>query len=400
MIKSTVAGLILLIVVVACSQSMGSRMIPGVSGPAGLVSNSSKLKTLVSFNGFNGCTPYAGVVARNDILYGTTTCGGRYGEGDVYSVTTAGKFNILHSFSTDARYAYAPVVIAGNALYGTAVGGGTYHDGTVYSLKLTGKERWVYSFDGGGDAWPYGGLADANGTLYGTTLSGGTGYCYFSGPGCGTVFSISTSGKESTIYSFQGGSDGEHPWVGLVNVNGTLYGATAQGGQYGEGTVFSVTPAGVEHVLHSFTGLPDGSSPYGALVYANGLLYGTAENGGSNNWGCVYSVTTSGTEKVVYSFGTKKNDALNPQAGLLYYKGSLYGTTAQGGGQGSCDFGCGTVYKVSTSGTETVVYGFTGGADGGGPLSQLTAVKDLIYGTTQYGGNTNYEWGTVFSLKP
>lgn len=399
MIKS-VALSILFIGIVGCSQAVGSRVIPGISGPAALLSKSSKLKTIVTFNGFNGCTPYAGVVAQKDILYGTTTCGGRFGEGDVYSVTTSGKFKILHSFSKDARYAYAPVIAVGNALYGTAVGGGKYHDGTVYSLTLSGKERWVYSFNGGGDVWPYGGLANVNGTLYGTTLSGGTGYCYFSGPGCGTVFKIARSGKkESTVYSFQGGNDGEHPWVGLVNVNGTLYGA-AEGGQYNSGTVFSVTPAGAEHVLHSFGGLPDGDGPYGSLIYANGLLYGTTQHGGYFNEGCVYSITTSGTEKVVYSFGSRKYDAMEPQAGLLYYKGALYGTTPQGGGQGNCDFGCGTVYKVSTSGKEQVVYAFTDGADGGGPLSQLTAVGRALYGTTQYGGNSYYGWGTVFALTP
>ena len=398
LIKPTVAASSLAIVVAACAQLAGPpQAIPQAFAPNGAPNTSSGFKTLVEFNEVNGCNPIAGLVALKDTLYGTTTCGGRFAEGEVYSISSAGKFGIVYNFTNDARYAYAPVTVVGDTLYGAAVGGGKYHSGTVYSLGLNGKKNWVYSFRH--ELFPYAGLTNVNGTLYGTTVEGGGSYCYGE-QGCGSVFKISSSGKEREIYGFKGGgSDGAQPWAGLVNVNGTLYGTTSGGGSDNDGTVFSVTPSGVEHVLHSFGG-PDGINPYGTLIYANGLLYGTTEEGGSYGWGTVYSITTSGTEQVVYDFAdTSQYDASEPEAGLLYLNGELYGTTVEGGGTGCGGLGCGTVFEVSPSGTEHVLYSFQGGSDGKEPQSALAAVNGVLYGTTPYGG-TYYEYGTVFALKP
>jgi uncharacterized repeat protein (TIGR03803 family) len=94
-------------------------------------------------------------------------------------------------------------------------------------------------------------LVDVNGTLYGTTGNGGT-------SGFGTVYSISPSGTEQVLYSFMGGSDGENPVAGLTNVSGTLYGTTSRGGLSDQGTVFSISASGSETELHSFSGNPDG----------------------------------------------------------------------------------------------------------------------------------------------
>lgn len=259
--------------------------------------------------------------------------------------------------------------MVGETLYGTAVRGGKYHDGTVYSLGLRGNEHWVYSFRS--EDSPYAGLVNLNGTLYGTTISGGDGTCPYSGPGCGTVYAITTSGKEKTIYSFKGGTDGANPWSGLVDVNRKLYGVTYGGGYENNGTVFSVTTSGVEHVLHTFGQNYDGSAPLGVLIYASGLLYGTTQSGGNGEEGTVFSVTTAGQEQVLYSFGNNgAHDASHPVAGLLYLNGELYGTSEQGG-----DKEWGTVFEVSTSGQEHVLYSFKGAADGGAPQSQLRRDK-------------------------
>jgi uncharacterized repeat protein (TIGR03803 family) len=147
----------------------------------------------------------------------------------------------------------------------------------------------VYNFAGGSDgARPLAGLINVNGTLYGTTVQGGGEGCYKSF-GCGTVFSVTPSGQETVLHAFTGGSDGANPKAGLIDVNGTLYGTTFHGGDtkcngrsgVGCGTVFSITPSGAETVLHGFTGPPDGAWPAAGLRDVNGTLYGTTAEGGT-----------------------------------------------------------------------------------------------------------------------
>src|SRR5271157_3096218 len=162
-------------------------------------------------------------------------------------------------------------------------------------------------------------------------------------------------------------------------------------------------------VLYTFTGSPDGEAPYGGLVLdAQGNLYGTTSQGGdpacTNGCGTVFKVDTTGKETVLYSF-TGGTDGAIPYAGLVPdAQGNLYGTTSQGGDP-ACTNGCGTVFKVDTTGKETVLYSFTGGADGAIPYAGLARdAPGNLYGTTQRGGDllactgpTN-GCGTVFKL--
>ena len=122
------------------------------------------------------------------------------------------------------------------------------------------------------------------GLLYGTTQGGGSGKFFQNG--VGTVFSITPGGTEKVLYSFDLGDsypiqNGFDPYAGLTNVNGTLYGTTVNGGTYQCGTVFSVTRTGVEKVLHSFGYDADGCTPYAGLVYVKGTLYGTTRDEGA-----------------------------------------------------------------------------------------------------------------------
>lgn len=145
----------------------------------------------------------------------------------------------------------------------------------------------LHSFGGPGDGnGPLAGLINVKGKLYGTTMEGGAN-------GDGTVFSITPSGKEVVRYSFKGGSgDGEFPYAGLINVKGMLYGMTIEGGANGVGTIFSITPSRTETVLHSFGGSGDGQYPYyGALLYAEGKLYGTTFYGGAYGNGNVFRLS-------------------------------------------------------------------------------------------------------------
>src|SRR5579871_1685623 len=162
--------------------------------------------------------------------------------GSFVSAKAAVTETVLHSFGTgDGEVVYAGLTNVKGTLYGTTIDGGASGYGTVFKITTAGKESVLHSFTGSGDgAYPYGGLIDVKGTLYGTTLSAGGSACYSNG--CGTVFKITTSGKERVVYSFKGGpGDGAFPEAGLTDVNGTLFGTTSSGGSSNLGAVFRVT---------------------------------------------------------------------------------------------------------------------------------------------------------------
>jgi uncharacterized repeat protein (TIGR03803 family) len=263
----------------------------------------------------------------------------------------------------------------------------------------------LYTFTGGADGGnPLAGLVhDAAGNLYGTTSSGGS--SLWCPNGCGTVFKIDTTGKETVLHSFAGSKDGAYPYYGALfrDGAGNLHGTTYEGGASGNGTVFRVTPTGKEAVL-AFTGGTNGGFPYGGLIADTaGNLYGTtsARGSGCPPYGCgtVFKVDKMGNETVLYSF-TGMPDGANPQAGLVRdAAGNLYGTTIAGGSS-PCSYnestGCGTVFKVDTTGKDTVLHSFAS-VDGAFPTGGL--VRDAagnLYGTTQSGGTS--QGGTVFKV--
>src|ERR1700733_2675898 len=209
--------------------------------------------------------------------------------------------------------------------------------------------RVVYSFLGGTDGFnPYASLVKVGGTLYGTTTQGGT-------QRFGTVFAVNAAtGAHNVLHSFKGGTDGLAAYAGLINVGGSLYGATTQGGsvRIDAGTVFSVKPkSGAEHIVHAFREGSDGGHPYGNLLDVSGTLYGTTLYGGNEfEYGTVYSVNVAtGAEQVLYAF-QGGSDGSGPYAAVLDVGGTLYGTTIYGG-PGNCNdgngVGCGTVFAVN-----------------------------------------------------
>jgi uncharacterized repeat protein (TIGR03803 family) len=249
-----------------------------------------------------------------------------------------------------------------------------------------------------------------NGTLYSTTQGGGAG-CV-SGDGCGTVFGVTTSGSEHVVYSFKGGSDGATPFASLIAVNGKLYGTTYGGGSTrcagGCGTVFEVNTAGRERILHRFKGYPhDGENPIGPLVAVNGELYGTTWGGGSGcNFGCgtIFAISASGTERVLHNFNGAP-DGGYPEGGLVDVGGKLYGTTIAGGTSGACPKagGCGTFFRLglfSTDESYSVIYSFVGGRNSAEPNGGLLPLNGLFYGTAAGGDRCGYYYrcGTVFDV--
>lgn len=316
---------------------------------------------LYSFTGGrDGAYPVGGLIRdAQGNLYGTTRFGGSTGSscvngslgcGVVFVVSPEGKERILYGFTggSDGSEPYSALIrdSAGN-LYGTTLIGGLSGGcqgtgcGVVFKLARAGEETVLYTFGGSPDgALPVAGLVrDSAGNLYGTTQQGGNPGCYFGT--CGVVFEVDSSGNETLLYSFTGGSDGGNPDFGALILDqvGNLYGTTEVGGNdtscgvtFGCGVAFQVTPTRAEIRLYAFNDGADGGFPLGGLVRdARGNLYGTASEGGDSccNYGVVFKLSASGEETVLHSF--EGTDGWEPEATLLVYKGRLYGTTAAGG---------------------------------------------------------------------
>jgi len=350
-----------------------------------------------TFNNANGSAPTAALIqdaAGN--LYGTTSAGG-YGFGVVFKLDTADHQTVLHAFQgPDGATPHGALVLdgAGN-LYGTTSDGGDSGMGTVFKINSRGVETVLHSFTGYPDgAHPYAGLVmDSSGNLYGTSENGGT-------YGSGTVFEIDTIGIESVLHSFEGGSiDGADPKARLIlDPDGNLYGTTFAGGSGGYGTVFKIDTTNTETILYNFTGRYDGGNPFGGVTRdANGVLYGTTETTGlprvPRPYGCckgnVYKLKGN-TETVLYAF-SGGNDGGIPASDLVLYNGVLYGTTLSGGPGHR-----GTVFSVTiATGSESILHGFTGVADGGNPEGGLLMnAEGVLYGTAEKGGV--FLQGTVF----
>lgn len=234
-----------------------------------------------------------------------------------------------------------------------------------------------------------------DGNLYGTTDYGGA-------FGAGTVFKLTPGGTLTTLYSFcqqRSCADGTNPAAGLaLGVDGNFYGVTVEGGAGNQGSIFKITPNGVLATLHSFTGV-DGAFPETPLVQASdGAFYGTASAGANTsacpgtNGGCgtVFKITSKGTFTLLHSFDL--TDGATPQAALIQaIDGNLYGTTFQGGAGGN-----GTVFRITPSGALTTLHSFNGN-DGVSPSGALLETAGgIFYGTTGFGGASGY--GTLFKV--
>jgi uncharacterized repeat protein (TIGR03803 family) len=215
---------------------------------------------------------------------------------------------------------------------------------------------------------------------------------------CGVTV-LSSAQTESVLYTFQTGTDASTPYAGLVHDSaGNLYGTTLSGGVYNDGAVFKLDRRHHESVVYSFAGGNDGIAPKASLILdKGGNLYGTTSRGGTSaDAGTIFKISPSGTETILYRF-TGGSDGATPLASLLRDRsGNLYGTT-YAGGDPSCL--CGVVFKVSPSGVETVVHAFAVGTDGEFPQGGLIADSNgNLYGTTLEGGK--YGWGSVFKIDP
>jgi uncharacterized repeat protein (TIGR03803 family) len=253
-------------------------------------------------------------------------------------------------------------------------------------------------------------ILDSEGNLYGTTEAGGAGKC--TSEGCGTAFMLNKLGEEVALYSF-GGSNGYEPFSGLLrDAEGNFYGTTQYGGGATSGCPDRAVGCGIAYRLnrtgrevdYQFQGEQDGFNPTGPLVEDSmGNFYGTTRFGGSGGFGTVFKIDATGKETVLYSF-TGSADGCDPTAGVVVDSvGNLYGVTVAGG-LGFCSSGYGVVFKVDSGGNETVLHTF-GISDGANPDSVLLLDPNgKLYGTTASGGNSEEcgfpGCGTIFELSP
>jgi uncharacterized repeat protein (TIGR03803 family) len=368
---------------------------------------------LHSFAGSEGVFPTFGLVRDSSgNLYGATQYGGLYqncdnelGGGAIYKVDPSGKTTTLHAFNNglDSCFPSSPLVLdnAGN-LYGTTYGN------SVFKIDSAGNLTTLFLFLSQAEGRePIGTLSrDSQGNLYGTTLSGGNNGCQYN-LGCGTVFKLDASGKETVLYAFQGGADGFSPQAGVIRDSaGNLYSTTTYGGnlscQNGCGVVFKIDTTGKQTVLHTFSGGADGRWPSYPLVRdSGGNLYGVTGYGGDlscsppHGCGTVYKITPSGKKSILYSF-KGGNDGSFPDGGLtLDAAGNFYGTTSGGGST----YNAGTVYKLDKSGNVTILHSFTTIDAGTNPgAGVIRDAQDNLYGTTEYGGHLGQ--GVVYKLVP
>ena len=381
------------------------------------------------------------------------------------TVVHAQSFSVLHSFRGDADGAYPYTGLALDSaghLYGTTYSGGSGRRGTVFSINTSGSGfTTLYNFAGGSDgAGPSSRLTlRPDGTLWGSTSSGGAGSCSLSNGyrGCGTIFKVSPGHGTSILYRFSG-TNGSYPQGDLTfDSAGTVYGTAADGGTYGWGLIYSLVSSGgtfTQDILYQVRNNGDGQFPMGGVIFDHyGNLYGIMSGGGRSNRGVVYQLARSGSgwqENTIHTFTFQGEDGAQPNGGLISdAAGNIYGTTVHLPGAGGSAFelsaapgpwednmvssfsgginlgpydkltmdsagdlygttfadgryGYGSVFKltrVSGGWSYHSLHDFTGGSDGGNPKSALVFdSRGAIYGTASGGGQ--YHMGVVFKIVP
>jgi uncharacterized repeat protein (TIGR03803 family) len=399
---------------IKCSPSAGLALIIILLAILAVPSRGQTVTALVTFNSENGSAPLSSLVQGTDgNLYGTTETGGNtscnppYGCGTIFRVTPEGTLTTLHKFCAQLNCADGATPFTGLVLgtdgnfYGGTAGGGAHAckgnvscGGTIFKLTSQGKLTILYSFcaqenctDG---ETPSALIEASDGDFYGT--GGGGAY------GLGTVFKVTPQGKLTVLYSFCGQSlcaDGANPRAGLLRgPDGYLYGSTNGGGAFGYGTIFKVAPGGILTPLHSFDST-DGANPTAALIQgSNGGFYGSTQWGGTviNDcaFGCgtLFRISSSGKLKTLDSFDW--SNGYEPYSSMIQATdGNFYGTTAEG-------VGGGTIFEITSSGSLTTLYTFYGGSTGIFPFGGLLqATNGTFYGTTSGDG---FSFGTVYSM--
>jgi uncharacterized repeat protein (TIGR03803 family) len=340
-------------------------------------------KDIFEFNGTtNGCCPqYPAIMAQGQDgnFYGITATGGTSNAGVAFKITPTGTQTVLYNF--DVTHGGNPngglVMGTDGNFYGTSEHGGAHAYGNIFQLTAAGSLKVLYDFTGGADGgYPLAPpIQGTDGNLYGTTYPG-------------VSYKISTKGAFKVIKKIPA-----TPYGPLVQgTDGAFYGMTEQGGTSGVGTIFQISGTKVT-TLYNFDGT-HGAYPYGGLAQgADGNFYGTTSAGGTANAGVIFQATSKGAVTVLYNF-----DSVHPANGYQAYAGlvaatdgNLYGSTIFGGSGGN-----GVLFKITTTGTYTVLSNFDNTHGAGAFPSPLQYTSGMFFGLTSRGGAAGK--GVAYSL--
>jgi uncharacterized repeat protein (TIGR03803 family) len=332
---------------------------------------------------------------RDGNIYGTSQQGGSGGVGAIYQISTGGSLSVVANVTSSTGTGPECGLTRGSDgnFYGIAPQGGSSNAGTVFKVTPSGTLTVLHQFtngtDGSGPSCPP--VEASNGDYYGTTNG-----IFEGNQGTSTFYKVTSTGTFTLVHTFAL-SEGNRCSAVTLGTDGNFYGACLFGGANNLGTLYKITPEGVVTVLHSLVA-SDGQNEQGAfLVQAeDGNFYGMGFNGGADNYGVIFQLKTNGTYTVLHTF-TGGTDGGNPNADLVVGSdGYLYGAASVGGSTTNCSAGCGTLFKISTSGTFTVLYSFDG-THGSNPQSNLTLdTNGVLYGVTESGGANGD--GVFFSL--
>lgn len=340
----------------------------------------------------DGANCYGSLVRGSDgLFYGITNGGGTSGMGTIFKITSAGTYTVLHNMiNADGVHSQSDLIQAtdGN-FYGMANSGGANFQGTIFKITSAGTFTVLRNLSSSTDGQaPYGALLQAtDGLLYGMCANGGD-------HSSGTVFKITTAGTFTKLFSFTSATDGGNPKGSLVqSTDGKLYGMTSIGGNSTFGSVFKISTAGTFTFLNSFNGSVNGNAPFETLVQSttDNAYYGTTSSGGTFGYGTVFKIC-GGVHTVLHSFNSSSEGG-TPQGSLVQdSNNNFYGIASTGGTNG-----VGTIFKITSTGIYTILKHLVYNTDGGYPKGSLVSGSDgIFYGMTSAGGTNSA--GTIFKI--
>jgi uncharacterized repeat protein (TIGR03803 family) len=367
------------------------------SGTIFKVTSTGVLTVLKSLNSnVTGSNPYGGLVVGSDgNFYGMTSGGGANGYGTVFKITPTGIFTILKSldyFVTGGNPKGNLIRATDGNFYGMTYAGGTNGAGTIFKITSSGVLTVVKHLDATTGTNPYGSLTQgSDGNFYGMAAQGGT-YNF------GTIFKCTPSGTLTVLRSLNYAADGGYPYGSLYrNSDGYFYGMTSSGGTNYDytGTAFKISSTGTYTVLFHF---PDGAlgfNPSENLIQArDGYYYGMAHNGGKSNYGAIFKLCNSGVLTSLRSFDYNNNGGYSDGSLIQGIDGNFYGMATSGG-----TYLNGTIFKMTASGTLTVLKQLNASITGSFPYGRLVqGIDSNFYGIANSGGT--YDYGTIFKITP